>query len=191
MISMKKILLIAGAVLAVSSPVYAAGDSVALPHEEWSFDGPLGTYDKAALQRGLQVYRNVCASCHGLKRVYFRNLEALGYNEAQIKAIAAEYTVEAPEGQELSATQYWNKYMAGHVIAMPAPLSDGQVAYDDDSPQTVDQYARDVAHFLTWAAEPEMEQRKRMGIKVVLYLLVFTAVMYGVKRKIWADVKKK
>lgn len=239
----------------LSFGAYAAGGGEELPHEEWSFDGPLGTYDKAAMQRGLHVYRNVCASCHGLKRVYFRNLSALGYTEAQIKTIASEYTVEdgpndegemfdrpgkpsdrfvspfankqaaqyanngayppdlslitkarvggadylyalmvgygdAPEGMELSSSQHWNKYMPGNVIAMAVPLSDGQVAYEDGSPETVDQYARDVAHFLTWAAEPEMEQRKRMGIKVVLYLVIFTAVMYGVKRKIWANVKK-
>ena len=254
---MKNLILLTIACVSVSiTPAIAAGDAVELPQQEWSFDGPLGTYDKASLQRGLHVYRNVCAACHGLKRVYFRNLEALGYNEAQIKAIASEYTVEdgpndegemferpgkpsdsfvdpypnkkaaqyanngayptdlslitkaraggadyiyglmvgyhdAPEGTELASGQYWNEYMSGHVIAMPAPLSDGLVAYEDGSEETTDQYAKDIAHFLTWAAEPEMEQRKRMGLKVVLYLFAFTIVMYGVKRKIWADVKKK
>jgi len=69
-------------------------------------------------------------------------------------------------------------------------LSDGLVSYEDGSPETIEQYAKDVSHFLTWAAEPEMEQRKRMGLKVVLYLLIFTAVLYGVKRRIWANVKK-
>ena len=81
--------------------------------------------------------------------------------------------------------------MPGHVIAMPAPLSDGLVAYEDGTPETVDQYALDVTHFLTWAAEPEMEHRKQMGIRVVLYLMVFTFILFLVKRKIWADVKKK
>lgn len=251
---MKQILLTC--VFAVLSfGAHASDGGAELPHNNWSSDGPLGTYDKGSMQRGLHVYRNVCASCHGLKRVNFRNLVDLGYTQAQIKTIAAEYTVEdgpndegemfdrpgrpsdnfaspfankqaakyanngafppdlslitkaraggadyifglmtgydhAPEGSDLSDTQHWNKYMSGNVIAMAPPLSDGQVAYEDGSPETVDQYARDVAHFLTWAAEPEMEQRKRMGIKVVLYLLIFTGVMYAVKRKIWANVKK-
>jgi ubiquinol-cytochrome c reductase cytochrome c1 subunit len=94
----------------------------------------------------------------------------------------------APEGKELLSGQHWNKYMPGHVIAMAAPLNDGQVAYEDGTPQTVDQYARDVTHFLTWAAEPEMEERKRMGVKAILFLIVFAGVMYAVKRKIWAKV---
>ncbi len=74
---------------------------------------------------------------------------------------------------------------------MPSPLSDGLISYEDNMPETVEQYSKDVSHFLTWAAEPEMEQRKRMGIKVVIYLMIFTFVMYLVKRKIWANVKKK
>jgi cytochrome c1 len=63
------------------------------------------------------------------------------------------------------------------------------VAYEDGTPQTMSQYAKDVAHFLTWAAEPEMEQRKRMGVKVVLFLIAFAAIMYGVKKKIWQSIK--
>ncbi len=255
---MKKLVLFAALIITTSPalPAMAAGDAVEPPKQDWSFSGPFGTYDRAALQRGLQVYRNVCAACHGLKRVYYRNLEALGYNEAQIKTIASEYTVQdgpseegemfdrpgrpsdkfvspypnkaaakyanngayppdlslitkaraggadyihgvlvgyedAPEGTELLPGQYWNEYMPGHVIAMPAPLSDGLVAYEDGTPETVDQYALDVTHFLTWAAEPEMEHRKQMGIRVVLYLMVFTFILFLVKRKIWADVKKK
>ena len=78
----------------------------------------------------------------------------------------------------------------GGQIAMAAPLSDDMVAYEDGSPTTMEQYSRDVTQFLTWAAEPEMEIRKRTGIKVIFYLLVFAGIMYAVKRKIWADVKK-
>lgn len=77
------------------SPVaLAAGDAPQAPAQDWSFNGPFGYYDKAAMQRGYKVYREVCASCHGMKHMYFRNLEALGYNESQIKNIAADYSVQ-------------------------------------------------------------------------------------------------
>jgi ubiquinol-cytochrome c reductase cytochrome c1 subunit len=252
---MKTVTLSLGFVLMMTAApmAYAAGDAVPPPDIKWSFDGPFGTYDKAALQRGYKVYREVCSACHSMKRVAYRNLSALGYSEDQIKTIAAEYTVmdgpndegemferparpsdhfkspypndnaaksvnngalppdlslitkarhggadyiygllvgyeDAPHGHALQPGQHWNKYMPGHVIAMAVPLSDGQVAYEDGTPQTVDQYARDVSHFLTWAAEPEMEARKRMGVKVILFLIVFAGMMYAVKRKIWAKV---
>jgi ubiquinol-cytochrome c reductase cytochrome c1 subunit len=236
--------------------VHAAegGHKHPLPNMDWSFEGPLGTYDRAALQRGFLVYKQVCSACHGLKKKYYRNLEALGYSEAQIKSIAAEYTVmdgpndegemferparpsdkfkqpyandkaamyanngalpvdlslivkarhggadyvyglltgytNPPEGFVLGQGQHYNKYKDGNIIAMANPLSDGQITYEDGTPQTLDQYAKDVTHFLAWAAEPELEERKQMGFKVILFLIAFAAVMYLVKRKIWEDVK--
>ncbi len=241
-------------VLPLSLPAQASGGGEEeAPQLHWSFDGVFGTYDKASMQRGLKVYREICAGCHGLKRVYFRNLEALGYDEGQIKTIAAEYTVadgpneegdmferpalpsdafpepfpndqiaklsnmgalppdmslitkaradgpnyvaalltgydEPPHDAHLSDGQYWNKYMPGHVIAMSQPLYDGMVTYEDGAPETADQYSIDVVHFLTWAADPYMEDRKRTGIKTLIFLFIFTGVMYGVKRKIWAKV---
>lgn len=233
-----------------------------MPKLDWSFDGPFGTYDKAALQRGFLVYKQVCASCHALNKVYYRNLEALGYSDAQIKTIAAEYTVtdgpndegemfdrparpsdkvkspfannkaaayanggalppdlslitkarhggadyiygvltgygEPPAGVTLTATQHYNKVkdggligpdgekIPGGILAMAPPLSDGLVSYEDGTPQTADQYARDISHFLTWAAEPEMEHRKQMGIKVLIFLSIFALIMYATKRKVW------
>ncbi len=246
--------IVAAAVLAPAAAAFASGgEDVPPPHMHWHFSGPFGTYDKAALQRGYKVYREVCASCHSMKQMSFRNLEGLGYDESQIKAIAAEYTVEdgpndegdmferpgrpsdafpapfandkaaafanngavppdlsliikgrhhgpdyvygiltgyeePPADAHLMPGQNWNKYMPGHVIAMAKPLSDGQVAYEDESPATVDQYARDVAQFLTWAGDPYMETRKRTGAKAIMFLLVFAGIMYGVKRKIWASV---
>lgn len=244
-----------------ASPVHAEGDpgshgshaEQATHHQHWHFSGMFGTYDRGALQRGLKVYREVCSACHSLRRVYFRNLEALGYDEGQIKNIASQYTVtdgpndegemferpglpsdhfvgpyandnaakasnngalppdlslitkarhhgpdhvygiltgyeDPPEGVALLTGQYWNRQMAGHIIAMAPPLQDGQVAYEDGSPQTVDQYARDVVEFLTWAADPMMEERKRTGLKVLMFLAVFAIVMYNVKRKIWAKL---
>ena len=71
---------------------------------------------------------------------------------------------------------------------MPKPLSDGQVTYDDGSPQTVDQYARDVSAFLMFAAEPHLEDRKKTGFRVMVFLLLFGALVYMTKRRVWADV---
>lgn len=241
-------------VLLSVSPVMAAGDAPVPPKVDWSFNGPFGTFDRDALQRGFQVYKQVCAACHGLERVAYRNLAALGYTEGQIKAFAAEVTVKdgpneegemferpgrpadyfpkpfaneeaaryanngaypldlsiitrarahgpdyvyalltgyqekAPEGFELAQGMYYNDYFAGHQIAMAPPLSAGVVTYEDGTEATTAQMASDVATFLTWAGEPVMEKRKQMGLKVMIYLLVFAGLMYAVKRKVWKDV---
>ena len=70
---------------------------------------------------------------------------------------------------------------------MPKPLSDGQVTYDDGTPQTVDQYAKDVTAFLMWAAEPHLEARKRIGLQVMIFLIVFAGLLYFTKKKVWAS----
>jgi ubiquinol-cytochrome c reductase cytochrome c1 subunit len=240
--------------LVLSPMAQAAGDAPHIETQEWSFNGPLGTFDRGALQRGFQVYTQVCAACHSMKHLSYRNLSALGYNEAEIKAIAAQYTTmdgpddegemferpmkpsdkfkspyendnqgryanngalppdlslitkarvggadyvyglltgyeEPPEGEVLASGQHWNTVMPGNKIAMAPPLSDDVVGYEDGSVTTKEQYARDVSTFLTWAAEPEMEERKRTGLKVILFLLAFTGIMYAVKKKVWAGVK--
>lgn len=251
---MKKILLFTLLGLVAVSPAYAAGDAPVPPHQDWSFNGYNGTFDKGSLQRGYQVYKQVCSACHGMKRISFRNLAALGYSEEEVKALAAEYTVvdgpndegemferaarpsdafpspyendetaryanngalppdlslivkARPHGadyiyglltgyeehhgeEEMPAGQYWNKYMAGHKIAMAPPLSDDMVPYEDGTATTAEQYSKDVTNFLAWAAEPELEQRKRIGVKVILYLLIFAGIMLAVKRKIWSSIK--
>ncbi|TJX42022.1 MAG: cytochrome c1, partial [Mesorhizobium sp.] len=88
-----------------------------------------------------------------------------------------------PEG-----THYNPYFMSGVSLKMPKPLSDGQVTYDDGAPQTVDQYARDVSTFLAWAAEPHMEDRKKTGFRVLVFLLLFGALVYLTKRKVWEGV---
>lgn len=253
---MKKIITLTLASFLILNPVSAdaAGDVKHPVDQNWSFEGPFGTFDRGALQRGFQVYKQVCSACHSMNYLAYRNLAALGYTEDEIKAIASEYTImdgpndegemferprrpsdrfknpyeneaqaryvnngalpvdmslivkarkdganyiyslltgykDAPEGVTLSAGQHYNPYMAGGKIAMAAPLSDDIVAYEDGTATTTEQYARDVTQFLAWAAEPEMEVRKRTGIKVILFLLVFAGIMYAVKKKIWADVK--
>ena len=232
----------------------AAGDAPTPPKLEWPQQAVFGTYDKAALQRGFQVYKQVCSACHGMKHLAYRNLRDLGYSEAQVKTIAAEYMVtdgpddegemferparpsdtffapfanekqaryanngaypldlslivqarhygadyiaallsgysEAPAGKELMDGMYWNKYYAGHQIAMAPPLMDGQLEYADGTEATVEQMAYDVASFLTWAGDPHHDDRKRMGLRVMLFLLVLSVLMYLVKKKIWRDVE--
>ena len=91
------------------------------------------------------------------------------------------------KGVTLGATQYYNTYFPGHKIGMPPPLEDGRVAYTDGSPQTVRQYALDVSAFLEWAAEPKLEERKMIGFRAIVFLIVFAGLLYFVKKKIWAD----
>ena len=242
------------AVIGFAAPAQSAGDASAPKSVSWSFGGVFGTFDRGASQRGLQVYTEVCSVCHGLRLLYYRNLSAIGFSEAQVKEIAAAvevtdgpdregemfdrparpsdrfkspfpndnaaravnngalppdlslmtkaraggadylyslligYRDEAPKGVEMSEGMSYNLYFAGHQIAMPPPLSDEQVEYADGTKATVDQMAKDVTTFLAWAAEPEMEERKRMGVKVLLFLLVLTGMLFAVKRKVWRDV---
>ncbi len=241
-------------VVTANTSVYAAEAGAVPAHQHWHFDGPMGSYDKAALQRGFLVYKNVCSACHSMKHMHYRNLDALGYSEAQIKAIASDYMisdgpnedgefferpgrpadrfkspfpneaaakaanngayppdmslivnarhhgadyiyallakgyVEPPEGKELAPGQYYNKYMAGNVISMAAPLSDGLVAYPDGSPETVSQYAKDVTEFLKYASDPHLESRKEIGIRAMIFLFFFSLVFFLAKKKLWKDV---
>lgn len=231
----------------------AAGDAIHIPEQEWSHTGLLGTYDREAAQRGFQVYKEVCAACHGLSFLSYRNLGDIGFSEAEVASIANDYEVqdgpndegemfmrpgkpsdrfvgpfeneaqarasnngayppdlslitkarhdgtnyvyalltgyeEAPEGVTVGNGMHYNKYFEGHQIAMAQPLRDGGVDYAEGQPEaTLDQMAHDVSVFLAWAAEPKLEQRKQTGIKVLIYLLIFTAMLYAVKRKIWKD----
>jgi ubiquinol-cytochrome c reductase cytochrome c1 subunit len=250
---MKRVLVSAALALALALPIAAqAAEGTHEPPElQWSFEGLFGAYDRNVMQRGMQVYMEVCSSCHGLKYVRFRNLETLGYDAEQVKVIAAGFQVEdgpndegdmffrdaipadsfpspfandaaarasnggaLPPDLSLQAKRnefgpnyivalltgyesdqptdtglYHNTYANGGLIAMPPPLFDGQVTYADGTDPTVEQMSYDVAEFLTWAAEPKLEQRKSMGIKVILFLLVLTGLFYISKRKIWARVE--
>ncbi len=222
--------------------------------QAWSFNGVFGTFDRAALRRGLQVYTEVCAACHSLGLVYYRHLQSIGFSEEEIKAVAREFEVEdgpnddgemytrpakptdpfaspfpndqaaraanagafppdlsvmtkarkggedylhamlvgyrdeAPAGVEVMEGLFFNEYFPGQQIAMPPPLADDAVEYADGTKATVQQMSMDVVTFLAWAAEPTMEDRKRLGITTLLFLLVLTAMLYALKRKVWADV---
>ena len=252
---MKKNIFAAAALAAFAwSGAAPAAEGVTPPAEEWSFDGLFGTFDRAQLQRGYQVYKEVCHSCHGLKFIAFRNLQALGFTPDQVAAIAAEFEVQdgpndegdmfmraakaadhipspfandqaarvanngalppdlslivearkggadyiygvltgyreqPPEGVQLQEGMYYNEYFPGHQIAMPPPLSDDRVTYADGTQATLSQEAKDVVAFLAWAAEPNLEESKRLGISVLLFVLVLTAMLYALKRHIWSDV---
>ena len=223
------------------------------PRQVWSFNGVFGTYDRAALQRGFQVYKEVCAACHPVKHLAFRDLAEIGYSEDEVKGIAAQVQVtdgpndsgemyqrpgrpsdpipspfandqaaraanngalppdlslitkareggadyvyaiptgykDAPAGMKINPNMNYNEYFAGHQIAMPPPLSPDQVKFADGTPATVPQMAHDVVTFLSWAAEPTLEQRHRIGFKVILFLIVATGVFYAAKRKVWSRV---
>jgi cytochrome c1 len=245
--------LVAGAVAAAGGVVLAAAGAPKPAAQQWSFDGLFGTFDRAAAQRGFQVYDTVCAACHSMSLVAYRNLAGIGFKDDAIKAVAAAKEVqdgpndagemysrparpsdrfaspfpndnaaraanngamppdlslitkarkggadyvyallagykEPPAGFQMMEGMNYNEYFPGHQIAMAAPLAEGSVEYTDGSQATIPQMAHDVSTFLTWAAEPEMEERKRMGVKVLLFLIVLTAMLYALKHQIWKDV---
>jgi cytochrome c1 len=94
-----------------------------------------------------------------------------------------------PAGVTVPPGTFYNKYFPSHNLAMPQPLFPGQVTYDDGSPQTLEQYSQDVAAFLMWAAEPHLDQRKRIGFQVMIYLIVFAGLLYLTKQKLWREVE--
>ncbi len=116
---------------------------------------------------------------------FFSQFQERGPN--YIHALLVGYEQNPPAGFTLTEGSHYNKYFPGHSIKMPPPLSDGQVTYDDGSPATVDQYAKDVAAFLMWTAEPHLEARKRVGFQVMVFLILLSGLLYFTKKKIWAD----
>ena len=229
-------------------------------------DGPFGSFkNQAQLQRGFQVYSEVCSACHSLNLVAFRDLKGLGYNEAEIKKIASDWKTQvssinpdtgelatrkavpsdrfpAPFANEIAARAannnalppdlslmtkareggaayvyslltgfqnqpaellkkfpdaktppglHYNPYFANLNIAMPPPLtSNGQVTYADGTPATVDQMAKDVAAFLVWTAEPNVDNRHAAGLAVTVFLLFASILAYLAYRQLWHDAKR-
>ncbi len=243
------------AALALTGTAMAAESETPLRDPGFSFEGPFGTYDRAAAQRGLQVFRSVCSGCHSLRYFAFRNLTEIGYSVEQAKAIAAGYQIEdgpdengemfmrpgrlsdhmpppfanevvarlanngalppdlsvivkareggadyvyslltgyedPPADEELRPGQYWNRYFQGHKLAMPQPLFDGMVSYEDGTEPTLEQMAKDVTTFLAWVAEPHMEARKEMGLSFLIYMAAFSVLLYLTNKRIWRPVKK-
>ena len=223
---------------------------------DWSFKGITGKFDRSSLQRGYQVYTEVCASCHSMNLVSYRNLGEPGgpeFSVDQVKAIAANFEVEdgpnadgdmftrpgrpsdkfvspypnvqaataanggayppdmsvlvkarkggsdyiysvlmgyedPPAGFELEDGVYYNKYMDGKKIKMSNPLSEGIVTYSDGTAATEAQMAKDVTTFLTWTAEPHLETRHKMGVKVLIFLIIFSLLVYLSMKRIWSRI---
>jgi ubiquinol-cytochrome c reductase cytochrome c1 subunit len=221
--------------------------------QSWSFNGFFGSFDQEQLKRGHVIYKDVCAGCHAMSLLAYRDLQDIGYTEDEVKAFAAEVQVEdgpndageiferpgrpsdffkapfpneqaaragnngalppdlsliakaragagflghdgadylhslmtgyeePPAGVTLPEGMYYNHAFKGHQIAMPPPLSDSEEA-------SLDQQAQDISVFLTWAAEGNLEERHRTGIKAILFLVIFTLLAYATKRKVWANV---
>jgi ubiquinol-cytochrome c reductase cytochrome c1 subunit len=315
----------AAAGLALLLPAGAVAQDMgghAVSRGTWSFAGPLGHFDAAQLQRGYKVYKEVCAACHSLRLVKYRNLAEPGgpaFTEGQVKTLISDvvfedaiddngnpakrpavladafkgpfandnaaraanngalppdlslmakareqhsetafynlpikwlkeisagrqengvdyihalltgyhdlapaYVMDAngkltllPEAQatkdslrcasvnagegvgadgkplkdeciKVGEGLYYNTTFPGHQIAMPAPLaSDGQVAYTDGTPATVDQYARDISAFLMWSADPKLDERKDLGLRMMIYLLILSGLLWLAKRHVW------
>jgi ubiquinol-cytochrome c reductase cytochrome c1 subunit len=265
---------------------FLAGPALsATTHEEprdihWSFQGPLGKFDQAQLQRGYKVYREVCSACHAMSLVSFRNLGQPGgpffdpkypnpNDNPYVKSLAKDIQVPdvdsetgdaikrpatsadrfpspfpneaaarasnggalppdlsviakareggpayiyslvtgyhaAPAGLTVAPGKYYNPFFPGDLgsfwtgakdkvpeggfISMPPPLAPNKVTFDDGTKSTVDNQARDVAAFLMWAAEPKMEERKQFGLGAMIYLAIFTGLLYASYRRIWRDV---
>ncbi|QMW26012.1 hypothetical protein G4B84_001257 [Aspergillus flavus NRRL3357] len=219
-------------------------------HAKWN-----KTFDHAALRRGFQVYREVCASCHSLTRVPWRSFVGVMHTVDEMKAMAEEneydtepndqgeiekrpgklsdyipapykneeaaraanggalppdlslivkgrhggcnyifslltgYPDEPPAGATVQEGMNFNPYFPGTAIAMGRVLFDGVVEYEDGTPATTSQMAKDVVEFLNWAAEPEMDDRKKMGVKAIALLTGLFAVSVWVKRYKWSPIK--
>ncbi|HVE05538.1 MAG TPA: cytochrome c1 [Rhizomicrobium sp.] len=251
------------AVVASAPGLAATGDQMPLKHLEWSFEGPFGTFNRADLQHGFQVYKEVCSACHSLNRVAFHTLAeegGPGFSDPQMKAIAAGYKIPAgpndkgetvddkgqplmrsgtpadhfpapfanddaaraanggalppdlsvivkarpggpdyvysiisgfgqkpPPGFKVTDGKYYNPYFIGWNIAMPPPLTDNQVTFVDGAPAKIDDEAKAVVTFLSWASEPHLEDRHRMGLGVMVFLVVLSGLLYLSYRRVWRD----
>lgn len=233
-----------------------SSEKTELLKQEWSFKGITGKFDRASLQRGYQVYNEVCASCHSMRLLSYRNLGETGgpeFSIEQVKAIAANFEIQdgpneegemfmrpgkpsdkfaspypniqaataanggayppdmsvlvksrkggadyiysvlmgyedPPANVKLDDGVYYNKYMEGKKIKMSNPLSEGIVTYVDGTKSTEAQMAIDVTTFLTWAAEPTLEARHKMGVRVIIFLIILTTLVYFSMRRLWSDI---
>lgn len=283
MLRLSKILTLGAFAVALAAAPAFAGQTAKDPEPPeggWKFEGPLGHFDQAQLQRGFKVYKEVCSACHSLSLVSFADLGRKGgpfydpkfanpNDNPSVKAIAADYKIpdidsqtgepktragvpadlfppaypnataaaaanggavppdqstlakareggasyiyrlltgypaNPPAGLTVNPGQYFNPYMHGDMgsyyhgkgevpeggfIAMPPPLSDNRVTYDDGTKATLDQEAKDISAFLAWASDPHADERKEMGLAVLIFLLAFAGVTYVSYRAIWKGV---
>ena len=230
-------------------------EKMLLKKQNWTFEGVFGRYDDVSLQRGLQIYQEICSACHGMKRLRFRELKDLGFTEDQIKKYAETFEIldgpnelgemfkrpgepsdtfaspfknkeeakasfngsyppdlslltkaikngpdyiyslltgyeDPPKDFELTDGLYYNPYSEDKVIAMPQPLYDDAIEYIDGTNASLHQLSYDIVNFLNWAAEPELEKRKSIGVKVILFLIVLTALLYVTMKETWSRIEK-
>ena len=246
-------------VIVISNSAYSEEKKIEFIKNDWSFEGIFGTFDRSSLQRGYQVYQEVCSGCHSIRHLSYRNLSEKGGPEFSLdeaKVIAAQFEVtdgpndegemftrprrlsdkfvnpfpniqaataanggayppdmsvlvkarkggadyiyslllgyeEVPAGYELDDGVYYNKYIPGNKIMMSKPLSEGAVEYSDGTQATEAQMAKDVVTFLTWAAEPNLEARHKMGFKVFIFLIILLILVYFSKQKVWSRLDSK
>jgi len=119
----------------------------------------------------------------GFPQFIFDALPFVQYQEA-----GADYVYGIVTGYTHADDPNWNLYYPGHKIAMPQPIADGAVDYTDGTPAKLENYAHDVTAFLSWAAEPTLVERKKIGLRVMVFLIVFAGLLYLTKRKIWAAI---
>jgi len=226
------------------------------PSLAWSHSGMIDSLDHASIRRGYQVYKQVCAACHSMRYLAYRNLVGVSHTETEAKAEAEESQAldgpdesgemfmrpgkladyfprpfandaaaaaanngaippdlsfitlarhggedyiyhllngycDPPAGIELREGQHFNPYFPGGAIGMGAPLYNEIIEYDDGTPATQSQLSKDVCTFLTWAASPEHDMRKRMAIKCLSMLTIMAGLSYYIKRSKWSVVKSR
>ncbi len=244
----------ASSILLSTASFCSGEDHINPPNYGWSHDGALSSFDYASVRRGFQVYRQICASCHSIDKITFRNLVGVTHSEEEMKKVAESYEiedgpndqgemfmrpgklsdkipgpykneeqarsanngayppdlslmvkarvagidyifglltgyVESPAGKTLLPGLHYNPYFPGGAIAMGKQLSDGQVDYEDGTPSTESQMAKDVACFLAWTSEPEHDVRKKNGLQWMAALLAAIAITGYYKRFRWSIFK--
>ncbi|XP_073536077.1 cytochrome c1, heme protein, mitochondrial [Phyllobates terribilis] len=246
----------AGLMFALHNSVKATDMELHAPSYPWSHAGYLSSLDHASVRRGYQVYKQVCAACHSMDYLAFRNLVGVSHTEAEAKALAEEFEIldgpdengemftrpgklsdrfpkpypnpeaaraanngalppdlsyianarhggedyifslltgycDPPAGVSLREGLYFHPYFLGQAIAMAPPIYDEVLEYEDGTPATMSQVAKDVCTFLRWASEPEHDDRKRMGLKIVLMSSFIISVLYYMKRHRWSVLKSR
>ncbi|XP_069740669.1 cytochrome c1, heme protein, mitochondrial isoform X2 [Narcine bancroftii] len=226
------------------------------PSYPWSHGGFLSSLDHASVRRGYQVYKEVCAACHSMEYLAFRNLVGVTHTEEQAKALAEEIEVldgpdengemftrpgklsdyfprpypnseaaraanngalppdlsyianarhggedyiftllvgycDPPAGISLREDLYYNPYFPGQAIGMAPPIYDEAVEFEDGTPATMSQIAKDVCTFLRWSSEPEHDQRKRMGLKALMISALLFPLLYYMKKHRWSVLKSR
>lgn len=240
-----------------ASAMTAAEHGLHSPAFNWSHNGMFSTFDHASIRRGFQVYREVCAACHSLDRIAWRNLVAVSHTSTEAKAMAEEceyddepddegnprkrpgkladyipgpypneqaaragnqgalppdlslivkarhggcdyifslltgYPEEPPAGVVLPPGSNYNPYFPGGSIAMGRVLFDDLVEYEDGTPATTSQMAKDVTTFLNWASEPEHDERKKWGLKAIIVVSSLYLLSVWVKKFKWQPIKNR